>query len=210
MGATNTNSGGPMRQQQQQQQISTTASRGASQPREMSFPVSLSYAVQPAQQQQKQVVQPSSTQVQGTSFIVDSSTPPPHLEAQAAGVAQQTQQPAQSPAPTLSVYSYQYLHLPNGKWVKNCRNNKAKKNCASFLSKCFIFISTTRRRNSTFSAASVHFYYFGTAAKLCRTSRQYASTRSTRHDLFAPILCGSNRRSTSWFSSRYAKRFVIC
>lgn len=122
MGATNTNAGGPMRQQQQQQQqqISTTASRGASQPREMSFPVSLSYAVQPAQQQQKQVVQPSSTQVQGTSFIVDSSTPPPHLEAQAAGVAQQqTQQPAQSPAPTLSVYSYQYLHLPNGKLLEN-------------------------------------------------------------------------------------------
>ena len=68
MGATNANSGGPMRQQQQQQ-ISTTASRGASQPREISFPVSLSYAVQPAQQQQKQVVQPSSSQVQGTSLL---------------------------------------------------------------------------------------------------------------------------------------------
>ena len=124
MGATNANSGGPMRQQQQQQ-ISTTASRGASQPREISFPVSLSYAVQPAQQQQKQVVQPSSSQVQGTSFIVDSSTPPPHLEAQAAGVAQ-TQQPAQSPAPTLSIYLYQYLHLPDGKLTENNRNNKAE------------------------------------------------------------------------------------
>ena len=138
MGATNANSGGPMRQQQQQQ-ISTTASRGASQPREISFPVSLSYAVQPAQQQQKQVVQPSSSQVQGTSFIVDSSTPPPHLEAQAAGVAQQTQQPAQSPAPTLSVYSYQYLHLPNGKLTENNWNNKAEKNCSSFMSKYVIF-----------------------------------------------------------------------
>ncbi|XP_057366107.1 putative uncharacterized protein DDB_G0291608 [Daphnia carinata] len=111
MGATSNNSAGPMRQQQQQP-ISTTTSRAASQPREMSFPVSLSYAV-PAQQQQKQVVQPSSAPVQATSFIVDSSTPPPHLEAQAAVVAQ-TQQPAQSPAPTLSVYPYQYLHLPNG------------------------------------------------------------------------------------------------
>jgi hypothetical protein len=144
MGATNANSGGPMRQQQQQQQqqqISTTASRGASQPREISYPVSLSYAVQPAQQQQKQVVQPSSSQVQGTSFIVDSSTPPPHLEAQAAGVAQQTQQPAQSPAPTLSVYSYQYLHLPNGKLkiTENNWNNKAEKNCSSFMSKYVIF-----------------------------------------------------------------------
>ena len=56
--------------------------------------------------------------MQGTSFIVDSSTPPPHLEAQAAGVAQ-TQQPAQSPAPTLSVYLYQYLHLPDGKLTEN-------------------------------------------------------------------------------------------
>ena len=63
--------------------------------------------------------------MQGTSFIVDSSTPPPHLEAQAAGVAQ-TQQPAQSPAPTLSVYLYQYLHLPDGKLTENNRNNKAE------------------------------------------------------------------------------------
>ena len=67
----------------------------------------------------------SSNQVQGTSFIVDSSTPPPHLEAQAAGVAQ-THQPAPSPAPTLSVYLYQYLHLPNGKLTENNRNNKAE------------------------------------------------------------------------------------
>ena len=65
MGATNANSDVPMRQQQQQQQqqISTTASRGASQPRKISFPVSLSYAVQPSQQQQKQVVQPSAGHV---------------------------------------------------------------------------------------------------------------------------------------------------
>ena len=49
MGATNANSDVPMRQQQQQQQqqISTTASRGASKPRKISFPVSLSYAVLP-------------------------------------------------------------------------------------------------------------------------------------------------------------------
>ena len=80
----------------------------------------------------------SSNQVQGTSFIVDSSTPPPHLEAQAAGVAQ-TQQPAQSPAPTLSVYLYQYLHLPDGKLTENNGNNKAEKNCSSFMSKYVIF-----------------------------------------------------------------------
>ena len=71
------------------------------------------------------------------------------------------------------------------------------------------FMLTNRRRNTTFSATSVHFYYFGTAAKFCRTSRQYTSTRPTRHDLFAPILCGANRRSTSWFSSRYAKNVIL-
>lgn len=124
-----------MRQQQQQQPISTTTSRAASQPRELSFPVSLSYAVQPSQQQQKQIVQPSSVPVQATSFIVDSSTPPPHLEAQAAAVAQ-TQQPAQSPAPTLSVYSYQYLHLPNGKFEVSTRLS------SSFVSTILIIVRT--------------------------------------------------------------------
>ena len=105
MGATSNNSAGPVRQQQ----LSATTNRAASQPREISFPVSLSYPV-PAQQQQ--VIPNTSVPTQGTSFIVDSSTPPPHLDAQAA--VPQTQQPTQSPA-TLPVYSYQYLHLHNGK-----------------------------------------------------------------------------------------------
>lgn len=74
----------------------------------MSFPVSLPYAV-PTQQQQ--VVPPPSASAQPTSFILDSSTPPPHLEAQ--GAVAQSQQPVQSPA-TLPVYSYHGYYLPNG------------------------------------------------------------------------------------------------
>ena len=54
------------------------------------------------------------------------------------------------------------------------------------------FMLTNRRRNTTFSATSVHFYCFGSTAKFCLTSRQYTSTRPTWYDLFAPIL----RRST--------------
>ena len=79
----------------------------------------------------------SSNQVQGTSFIVDSSTPPPHLEAQAAGVAQ-TQQPAPSPAPTLSVYLSTNIYIClMVNWLKI--TGITKQNCGSFVSKYLIF-----------------------------------------------------------------------
>ena len=67
------------------------------------------------------------------------------------------------------------------------------------------FMLTNRRRNTTFSATSVHFYYFGSTAKFCLTSRQYTSTSPTWYDLFAPIL----RRSTSWFSSWWKKCYSL-
>ena len=67
------------------------------------------------------------------------------------------------------------------------------------------FMLTNRRRNTTFSATSVHFYCFGSTAKFCLTSRQYTSTSPTWYDLCAPIL----RRSTSWFSSWWKKCYSL-
>ena len=84
---------------------SSSTSRSASQPREMPYPVSVSYSA-PLQQQQQQVVGAAAAanaqQPAAAPFIVDSSTPPPQLDAQPTATA-------------LPVYSY-HGYLPmNGK-----------------------------------------------------------------------------------------------
>jgi len=82
----------PQLQQQQPQQQQSVNNRASSQSRDMPFSVSLSY---PAVQQPQQATT-------GTApFVVDSSTPPPNLEAAA--------------QPALPVYSYHgYLPMTNG------------------------------------------------------------------------------------------------
>lgn len=89
-GSTNSSRQQPPQMQQQQQQ--SVNNRASSQSRDMPFSVSLSYSAVQQPQQQPTTAAP---------FVVDSSTPPPNLEAAA--------------QPALPVYSYHgYLPMTNG------------------------------------------------------------------------------------------------